>query len=146
MDAAEVTSQDPKSSAFLEHLSRAIIEECGNAKNFDSPIMSLMAPTFSAVHDSLTTFENRADFLVGMKAHFHMFPRAHLEVLNTSSDVDDEAGRADVFLFFRISGVGRGLDLKRECVALMQWERRENGQWMAVRYKGMRGSASFRDI
>jgi len=129
-------------AAVRNHIdARAImmLERCNNLVG-DKGTIAYVAPSFRATHDGLPTATCRRHFIDSLKRHLKTMPDFHLEVLNSSSEVDEERGKGTVFVFFRLTGVGNHLE--RESVAVMQWEKR-HGEWLCIKHEGMRGPSGF---
>ena len=126
----------------LESWSTQILEDHCNAKKFNTESTGFMAPSFRAKHDGLPTARSRQQHLDNLKRHFSVMPEFHLELLNCSSEVDEQQGLGMVYMFFRLSKlVG---DLQRESIAVLKWERR-HGEWLCVKHTGLRGPSGFPD-
>lgn len=129
------------SGEFLESLSSQVLNICLNLKDSDHPLLKLhQSPDFRNKHDALPGATNAADHNRSLHKHLAEQLDFHVEIHNTSSEVDESRGRATVYLWYLITGLAHGLE--REAVAVLSWERKQ-GTWMLMKHIGMRGPAGF---
>ncbi|KAK5124510.1 hypothetical protein LTR85_001727 [Meristemomyces frigidus] len=124
---------------YVEAWSVQILNEHCNQKKFELVGTHHMAETFRSEHDGLETAKSLEQHVDILKQHYVANPDFHLEVLNSSSEVDEARGRATVYLFYQLTGLN---NTAREAVALLKWERKQNG-WLCVKHTGLRGPAGF---
>lgn len=139
---AASTAKEESTGKYLEHLSRRIIEINLNDKDSTHPlIMTHMSTQFRSKHDALPKVTNRDDHQGSLVEHLKKQPDLRVEILNTSSEVDESRGRATVYVWYELTGLEH--DLEREAVAVLSWERRQ-GTWLNVKHTGMRGPSGFK--
>lgn len=138
------TSRRPKkgsSGEYLESLSRQILNVCLNLKDPYHPmIYKHQSVDFRNKHDALPRASNRADHHENLAKHLQEQKNFHVEIFNTSSEVDESRGRATIYLWYEITGLANGIE--REAVAVLSWERKQ-GTWLLMKHIGMRGPAGF---
>jgi len=139
-DGATLT-QKKGSGEHLESISRRLLNVCLNLKDSNHPLIhEYQHPDFRNKHDALPKSASRDDHLENLQKHLAEQQDFHCEIHNTSSEVDENRGRATVYLWYEITGLAHGIE--REAVAVLSWERRQ-GRWMLMKHTGLRGSAGF---
>lgn len=129
------------SGEYLEGLSRQILNVCLNLKDPHHPIIyKHQSADFRNKHDALPKAANRKDHHANLAKHLQEQKNFHIEIFNTSSEVDESRGRATIYLWYEITGLTHGIE--REAIAVLSWERKQ-GTWLLMKHIGMRGPAGF---
>jgi len=126
-----------------ELLSVAILEDHCNDKKLDGGLITdYMVRSFRFRHDGMLTARSRDQHLQNLKNHYQTVPDFRMDFVNCSANVDEVSGVASVYMFFKLSGLLP--DFRRESVAILRWEKR-HGEWVCVKYEGVRGPAGLPD-
>lgn len=84
---------------YLESLSRQLLNVCLNLKDPNHPIIAKhQSPSFRNKHDALPRASNRSDHHQNLQKHLAEQENFHVEIHNTSSEVDEGRGRGTVYL------------------------------------------------
>lgn len=127
------TSRAPKESTYtqLVALSESSIQDLSRIASFD-----LTTTTVSKISSLQTINASRLDSIVqnGLSALWRQLcngsPESYLQVLQTSTDVDERGGYASVWIFAEILGpLG---STRQDAVILYKW-RRALGRWVLVK-------------
>ena len=141
---SSVSEDPPKKEStgqYLERLAKSILEVNLNQRDNSHPLIQKhISPDFRGKHDALPKVNNRDDHQQSLMKHLDTLPNFHIDILNSSSEVDDSRGRATVYLWYEIRGLAN--DLEREAVAVLSWERKQS-TWIITKHQGMRGSSGF---
>ena len=87
----------------LKDLSARIINTI-NDKDFDEPIWKYLTPDFMDDYE-FRQILCREEFLKELRTVASSTPDFHLDILNSSAQVDMDAGSATVWLWIRITGL-----------------------------------------
>ncbi|KAK3634973.1 hypothetical protein LTR56_014937 [Elasticomyces elasticus] len=127
-----------KTGQQLEKLSVAILNVL-NTRNLSDPVLAHLSPLYQASFGTKIISNDLASFMRNIDIVLTQNPDYHHLILNTSSEVDEDKGRASVWVSHK--GTGFPIDeFERESVKVMKWERC-SGKWMCMGHSGLVGNA-----
>lgn len=94
------TSKTLQITEHIEILSKRIIEDNCNSKQFhDSPaVQASMAHNFRSEHDGMPNAVSLREHLDNLQVQLKSMPKFHVDIMNFSSQVEDNQGRATVYM------------------------------------------------
>ncbi|KAK3620463.1 hypothetical protein LTR56_023386 [Elasticomyces elasticus] len=127
-----------KTGQQLEKLSVAILDVL-NTRNFSDPVLAHLSPLYQSSFGTKIISNDLASFMRNIDTVLAHNPDYHHLILNTSSEVDEEKGRASVWVSHKGTGFPPD-EFERESVKVMKWERC-SGRWMCMGHSGLVGNA-----
>jgi hypothetical protein len=119
-----------------------ILDNHLNLKNFSTPAVDHMSESYREQRDCLPLSWSREEHLNNLRKHFRTMPDFHLKILNISSRIDEDHGRATVYTWCQVTRAAG--DFEREVVSVMHWERRQS-RWLCVKNHDVRGPPAWVD-
>lgn len=131
------TSHDTLLAQELMNLSHICVQDVNNRTLYTTtPIPAFIAPDFKAINSGHPDCTSYHEFLGLHRDFAEIHPEYHVNVINTSIDMDDKTGHASVFMLIEV--LGRPAETRRGAVVLWKWRKRF-GRWVLCRQVGVRG-------
>ena len=111
------------------------ITESLNKHDYTNKIFQHIAPRIRSDTD-VVHGRSRADFIDAHRKLSEAYPKLWVNIVNCSTEVDLEQGRATVFMLSEITG--HVANVRRETVHVCYW-RLIRGEWVYYQYRGLRG-------
>lgn len=128
----------------IERYTADVIEAL-NERNYKSPSLERLSPEFVSdrewVASKLMVVETRSAYVDKHRHWADKFPNAKMDILTMHSAYDEKKGRADVWIWFKVTGF-ESERMRRESVSCFKW-RRAAGVWWCYQHNGLRGQASL---
>lgn len=131
------TSYDSALAQELMNLSHICIQDVNHRTVYtNATVPPFVAPDFKAVNSGHPDCTSYREFLDLHREFARIHPEYHVNVINTSIDMDERSGHASVFMLMEI--LGRPAEIRRGAVIVWKWRKRF-GRWMLFRQVGARG-------
>lgn len=115
-----------------ENLSHRIMSAL-NAADYTHPVLSHISPDVRMTHNLLDA-TNRKELLDSHRHIKLMYPGYHVQIMDSSAEVDHAKGTAKIWLLLEIKGVPE--HGRRESVMLLHW-RISGGEWTHYLNRGL---------
>ena len=115
-----------------EKLTRSLIQALNNC-DYDNPIFKHMSAKCHTEHEYIVT-RSKAEIMETHRKLTTLFPDMHVNVLNTTAEVDEVNGKAKVWISLEM--IGYPTNGRREGISLVYW-RVSHGEWSVYRNCGL---------
>lgn len=133
-----------KTAAELQYRSRCFVEALNGRAfpRFEQYVgPEHIATDFTAHLDNQALAFDWPEFVSVLRDATEADPEYHASVINQSVDLDENTGKATVFMFIEVTG--RPKSVRREDALVFEW-RREGGTWMCYTHTAIRGASGVR--
>lgn len=131
----------PQEQQNIERWTTEIINACA-ALDFTNPVMQRLVPDFKSDPETIDGVSCQPISKTGYFAKHLLWvkkvPERTMTVLHVISDYNEDKGRAEVWVWLKLTGWGSGR-FCAESVSCFKWKRSQ-GVWWCHQHTGLRGS------
>lgn len=136
-NAAQTSSRDSALAQEPMDLSHVCIQDVKDRIVYtNATVVAVVSPDCKAVNSGRPDCASYSELLDLHREFAQIHPESHVNVINTSIDMDEGSGRARVFMLVGI--LDQLADRRGGAVVLWKWRKRF-GTWMLFRQDGVRG-------
>lgn len=132
------TPPPSRTSKPLETLSAAVVNTINSRDCEHHPVFDCVSASYISMRDGEVGGFSRDEFINRVKTFTEAHPSLHVALMNSSSHADETAGKATVWLTYKVVNYPDH-ELHREEIFVFHWARTD-GAWICLTMDCARGS------